>query len=110
MPAVELEAITFSYPGGPRALEDVQPSGRAQRVCGYHGAEWRRKNHANKMINGFIASDKGQVRLEGEGYPPYFPRQRCRAKFGFVFQDPAHPKFFWMLWRGGGSFGPQKIG
>ena len=108
MPAVELEAITFSYPGGPRALEDVNLAvepGKSVAIMGQNGAG---KTTLIKMINGLLRPDKGQVRLEGEDIR-HTSTARLSRKVGFVFQDP-RTQIFLDAVEAEVAFGPQKIG
>jgi energy-coupling factor transport system ATP-binding protein len=108
MPVVELEAITFSYPGGTRALEGANLSiepGESVAILGQNGAG---KTTLLKMVNGLLRPDEGTVRLEG-GDIRHSSTARLARKVGFVFQDP-RTQIFLSSVEAEVAFSPRNIG
>ena len=108
MPIVELEAITFSYPGKPRALEGVNLSiepGESLAILGQNGAG---KTTLLKMMNGLLRPDEGFVRLDGNDVRGISTAHLAR-QVGFVFQDP-RAQIFLSSVEAEVAFGPRKIG
>jgi energy-coupling factor transport system ATP-binding protein len=107
MPVVELEAITFSYPGGPRALEGINLSiepGESVAILGQNGAG---KTTLLKMMNGLLRPDVGFVRLDGNDIRGTSTAHLAR-QLGFVFQDP-RAQIFLSSVEAEVAFGPRKI-
>jgi energy-coupling factor transport system ATP-binding protein len=108
MPVVELEAITFSYTGGLRALEGVDLSiepGESVAILGQNGAG---KTTLLKMVNGLLRPDEGIVRLDGDDIRGTSTAHLAR-QVGFVFQDP-RTQIFLSSVEAEIAFGPRKIG
>jgi energy-coupling factor transport system ATP-binding protein len=108
MAVLELDAISFAYPGGVWALRDVSLSfeeGRSVAIVGQNGAG---KTTLVKMIIGLLRPSHGVVRLRGQDISDV-PTAKIAHQVGFVFQNPRTQIFL-------GSvleevvFGPKKLG
>lgn len=86
-PMIELSGVSRSFDGGrSHAVEGVDLSIETGGFVALVGGSGSGKTTSLKMINGLIAPDAGQVRVEGrpvgEG-PPHLLRRRI----GYVFQE-----------------------
>ena len=87
MKAVELEHVSFAYPGGFVAVEDVSMSfetGESVAIIGQNGAG---KTTTVKMMNNLYQPTSGTVYVNGEDTRKFTTAQVAR-KVGYVFQNP----------------------
>jgi osmoprotectant transport system ATP-binding protein len=86
-PMIELSGISKSFDGGrTHAVEDASLSVEAGGFIALVGGSGSGKTTSLKMINGLVAPDAGQVRIEGQpigASPPHLLRRRI----GYVFQE-----------------------
>ena len=78
MVRLELEQLTFAYPGGPRVVDDVTLAlepGELTCVLGPNGAG---KSTLVRLCAGLVQPDAGRVRLDGRDVGALGPRDRAR--------------------------------
>ncbi len=89
---ISLENVSFSYPSGPRVLEDVNltvEGGEFIAVMGENGAG---KTTLAKHFNGLLKPSAGRVLVDGEDTRKTSVARLSR-KVGLVFQNPDHLLF-----------------
>ncbi|MDP3299657.1 MAG: ATP-binding cassette domain-containing protein, partial [Phenylobacterium sp.] len=84
-PRIALERVTKSY-GAHVALTDVSLDIEAGEFVALVGASGSGKTTLLKTINGLIAPDAGEVRIEGEAVANLAPHL-LRRRIGYVFQE-----------------------
>lgn len=87
MALVEVKNISFQYPNGYLAVDDVSFSidaGENIAIVGQNGAG---KTTTVKMLNGLIKACKGDVLIDGESTQKYTTAQMAK-RVGYVFQNP----------------------
>lgn len=92
MKAVELASVTFDYPDGPRALDDVTISAGDGDVLLLLGGSGSGKSTLLRTVNGLVPYSSGgrfggEVRIRGESVAGRPPRDMA-GLVGFVHQDP----------------------
>ena len=89
---LEVDKATFSYPDGPRVLNDMSMtigSGEFIAIVGQNGSG---KTTLAKMAVGLLAPDSGTLLLEGRDRTTLRPAETAR-EIGYVFQNPDHQIF-----------------
>jgi energy-coupling factor transport system ATP-binding protein len=107
-PILEVNSISFSYPDGPRVLNDISMTiGRGEFVAivGQNGSG---KTTLAKMAVGLLAPDNGTILLEGRDRTTLRPAQTAR-EIGYVFQNPDHQIFADTV-EAEVKFGPRNFG
>ena len=107
---IELQGVTFTYPGEIRALDNFTASfvrGRRTAVLGRNGSG---KTTLFSLLNGLQRPQSGQILFDGRkiGYD----RQsllKLRQAVGMVFQDPDSQLFSACIYEDI-SFGPMNLG
>jgi energy-coupling factor transport system ATP-binding protein len=87
MTELHLENVSFSYPDGTKALENLTISilaGERVAIVGQNGAG---KTTAVKMMNGLLKPTEGTV-LVGEWDTKKYTTAQVSRKVGYVFQNP----------------------
>lgn len=87
MKVIELQNVSFSYPNGCLAVEDVSmdfEEGEAVAIIGQNGAG---KTTAVKLMNNLYQPTKGTVLVKGEDTRKFTTAQVAK-KVGYVFQNP----------------------
>jgi energy-coupling factor transport system ATP-binding protein len=87
MALVELEDVSYSYPGGTLAVEGVSlavDAGESVAVIGQNGAG---KTTTVKLMNGLLRPTSGTVRVDGVDTRTRTAAQVAR-RVGYVFQNP----------------------
>src|SRR5262245_46084274 len=86
-PAIQVEGLTFSYPGGLTALDGVDLSVSAGESLGLVGPNGAGKTTLFLCLSGVRAARAGRVRVAG--LDPTDPTQRrlLPARVGIVFQN-----------------------
>jgi len=84
-PRIALERVTKTY-GAHQALADVSLEIAAGEFVALVGASGSGKTTLLKTINGLIAPDSGEVRIEGEAVDALTPHL-LRRRIGYVFQE-----------------------
>ncbi|MDH4140913.1 MAG: ATP-binding cassette domain-containing protein [Coriobacteriia bacterium] len=105
---LELAGVTYEYPDGTRALDDVDlVVGRGERVAllGPNGAG---KSTLMLHINGILRATTGSVRVSGLEVTDDTVRN-VRARVGLVFQDPDDQLFMTTVYDDV-AFGPLNMG
>ena len=88
--AIELEAVSFEYPGSTRtALSSVDLKIAAGEAVALVGANGAGKTTLIKLLTGLHRPTQGRIVLGGEDIASLDPGA-LRAKIGVVFQDFAH--------------------
>ncbi len=80
-PAVELEDVSFAYPGGPRVLEDVSLSVEQGAFVGIAGPNGGGKTTLLRLVLGLERPLTGRIRLHGAP-----PRSPDGPRLGYVRQ------------------------
>jgi len=107
-PVIELEGVTFRYPDGRLALDDVSlrvMPGERVAIVGPNGAG---KSTLLLHLNGIFGAGNGHVRVDG------LPATKehlgaIRARVGLVFQNPDDQLFSTTVWEDV-AFGPLHMG
>lgn len=84
---LDVKGLSFTYPGGHRALEDIDftlERGEMVSIVGRNGAG---KSTFSKIICGFEKEDKGTLTLSGKNLPDLSVRERA-CHIGYVMQNP----------------------
>lgn len=87
MSIIELKNVSFSYPGGFLAVDDVSMSfdlGESVAIIGQNGAG---KTTTVKLMNNLYQPTEGSVLVAGEDTRKFTTAQVAR-KVGYVFQNP----------------------
>jgi energy-coupling factor transport system ATP-binding protein len=87
MPYLKLQNVSFSYPDGTKALENLTldiPAGQRVAIIGQNGAG---KTTAVKLMNGLLKPTEGTVHVGDWNTKDYTTAQVSR-KVGYVFQNP----------------------
>lgn len=87
MPYLELKNVSFAYPNGYTAVEDVSMAfdeGESVAIIGQNGAG---KTTTVKLMNGLLRPTKGEILIEGESTGDKTTAVIAR-KVGYVFQNP----------------------
>ena len=106
--ALEIKSLTFSYPDGRQALNNVNIEiKRGERVAllGPNGAG---KTTLVMHLNGILLSDDGEVKVAGINVEKNNLFE-VRKRVGLVFQDPDDQLFMTTV-RDDVAFGPANIG
>ena len=87
MALVEVKNISFQYPNGYLAVDDVSFSIEAGENIAIIGQNGAGKTTTVKMLNGLTKPCTGDVLIRGESTQKYTTAQMAR-KVGYVFQNP----------------------
>lgn len=87
MALVEIKNISFKYPNGYLAVDDVSFSIEAGENIAIVGQNGAGKTTTVKMLNGITKPCEGDVLINGESTKQYTTAQMAR-KVGYVFQNP----------------------
>ncbi len=87
MALVEVKNISFRYPNGYLAVDDVSFSIEAGENIAIVGQNGAGKTTTVKMLNGLTKPCEGDVLIRGESTKKYTTAQMAR-KVGYVFQNP----------------------
>jgi energy-coupling factor transport system ATP-binding protein len=107
-PSVELEAVSFVYPNGPRALDEVglriEP-GESVAIIGQNGSG---KSTLARHLNGLLRPTSGRVLLDGRDIRATHVAALARM-VGLAFQNPDRQLFAGNV-STEVSFGPRNLG
>jgi len=87
-----VEKLSYSYPDGPRALDDVSvriAPGEFIAIIGQNGSG---KTTLAKAIVGLLKPDSGSILLQGRDRAQLHPAETAH-EVGYVFQNPDHQIF-----------------
>ena len=87
MALVEVKNISFCYPNGYKAVDDVSFSIEAGENIAIVGQNGAGKTTTVKMLNGLTKPCEGDVLINGESTKNFTTAQMAR-KVGYVFQNP----------------------
>lgn len=107
-PAIEAEGLSFVYPGGVEALQDVTLSVERGEMIALAGENGAGKSTFVRHLNGLVQPQTGTLRVDGVD-----TRDRSVAELarhvGYIFQNPDH-----QIWaetvREELAFGPGNLG
>ncbi|WP_408011300.1 energy-coupling factor ABC transporter ATP-binding protein [Pseudalkalibacillus sp. A8] len=108
MSFLSLNNVTYSYPNGFKAVEDITMSfekGESVAIVGQNGAG---KTTTVKLMNGLLKPAEGDVVVDGWNTKNYTTAQISR-KVGYVFQNPDDQIFHSDVYSEI-EFGPKKLG
>jgi energy-coupling factor transport system ATP-binding protein len=106
--AIELRDVSFAYPDGTRALENVDLSiavGERVAIVGQNGSG---KSTLVRQLNGLLRPGSGEVLIQGEAIGRRHVAELART-VGLVFQDPDRQIFAGKV-RAEVAFGPRNVG
>jgi len=108
VPSVELEAVSFAYPDGTRALEEVSlriEPGESVAVVGQNGSG---KSTLVRHLNGLLRPTAGRVMLDGLDIRGLHVA-RLAERVGLAFQNPDRQLFAGRV-ATEVAFGPRNLG
>src|ERR687883_812877 len=86
-PAIQVEGLTFAYPGGPRALDGVSLQVGAGESVGLVGPNGAGKTTLFLCLSGVLAPRAGALRVAGLDVRDPAQRRGLPSRVGVVFQD-----------------------
>jgi energy-coupling factor transport system ATP-binding protein len=107
-PLVEVEKLSFEYPGGPRVLDSVDLEifpGDFLAVIGQNGSG---KTTLAKHMVGLLKPSEGRILLSGRDRRSMRPAKTAQ-EIGYVFQNPDH-QIFAATVEDEVAFGPRNFG
>lgn len=107
---LEADHITFRYPGGRIALQNVSFAFHQGAKIALVGANGAGKSTLLLMCNGMLRPESGEIRYHGK--PLEYTRsslREVRRRVGFVFQDPDRQIIAPTVWQDV-AFGPVNLG
>lgn len=108
MPSLALESVVYTYPGGVRALDEVDlviAAGERVALIGQNGSG---KTTLVRHLNGLLRPGVGRVLLDGHDIADRTVARLARS-VGLVFQDPQSQIFAGSV-RAEVEFGPRNLG
>lgn len=86
---LDMHQLSYSYPGQPRALDQIDLSVYAGQTLAVLGGNGAGKSTLFLTMNGVFTPDAGELCWQGQRvHTQAFPATRLRQKVGIVFQDP----------------------
>ncbi len=82
---LELRDVTYSYPGGRRALDGLSLDIHRGESLALTGPNGSGKSTLARLVCGLCRPDSGAIRLEGK---PFDPDWDWRRRIGYVMQNP----------------------
>ena len=107
-PILQVDSASFSYPEGPRVLDQMSLTIRAGEFIAIVGQNGSGKTTLAKMSVGLLAPDSGTILLEGRDRTTLRPAETAR-EIGYVFQNPDHQIFADTV-EAEVKFGPRNFG
>ena len=86
-PAIQVEGLNYTYPGGPKALDLVGFQAAAGESVGLVGPNGAGKTTLFLCLSGVLPVMPGMVRLAGLDPADPYQRRRLPARVGIVFQN-----------------------
>lgn len=105
---ISVEKVSFCYPDGTKALDEVSFSVMEGESVGIVGANGAGKSTLVGHLNGWFLPENGIVAIEGTESVKK-NREILRRKVGLVFQNPDDQLFMARLWDDI-LFGPDNLG
>jgi cobalt/nickel transport system ATP-binding protein len=106
---IVVRGLTFAYPSGPRALEDLSFSVAAGESVGLIGPNGAGKTTVFLCLSGVLAIKPGTIRLAGLDPAVAADRRLLPAKVGIIFQD-SDDQLFHTTVLDDVAFGPLNLG
>jgi energy-coupling factor transport system ATP-binding protein len=106
--AIEIDAVTFDYPDGTRALDSVSLSIDARELVAIVGQNGSGKSTLVRQLNGLLRPTIGSVRLDGADTSGRHVADLART-VGLLFQNPDRQIFASSV-RKEVAFGPRNSG
>ncbi|MBI5419713.1 MAG: energy-coupling factor transporter ATPase [Deltaproteobacteria bacterium] len=106
--AIETEALSFLYPEGTRALQDVDFRVRRGEFVAVLASNGSGKTTLIKVLSGLLRPGTGTVRIAGRDIRG-FPSRDLYQEVGVVFQDP-NDQLFGATVEEDVAFGPRNLG
>ncbi len=107
-PILQVDAASFSYPDGPRVLDQMSLTIGAGEFIAIVGQNGSGKTTLAKMAVGLLPPDSGTILLEGRDRTALRPAETAR-EIGYVFQNPDHQIFADSV-EAEVKFGPRNFG
>ena len=107
-PLIEIEHLSFSYPGGPRVLDSVRLAIRPGEFLAIIGQNGSGKTTLAKQIVGLLKPESGRVLIGGRDRTTLRPAETAQ-QVGYVFQNPDH-QIFAATVEDEVAFGPRNFG
>jgi energy-coupling factor transport system ATP-binding protein len=107
-PLIEFESVSFSYPGGVRALSEVSLRIEPGEVVAIVGQNGSGKSTLVRHLNGLLRPGAGRVRLDGSDIRAVHVAALA-AKVGLAFQNPDRQLFSGRV-SAEVEFGPRNLG
>lgn len=106
--SIEVHSLSYAYPDGTKALEDVS-FGVARGECmGLLGANGAGKSTVLELLAGLLPGFSGEVLVAGQPLRREYLYE-LRRRLGYVFQDPDDQLFSASVWEDV-AFGPRNLG
>lgn len=108
VPSIELDGVTFDYPGGTRALDSVSlriDPGELVAIVGQNGSG---KSTLARHLNGLLRPTSGRVLLDGDDVR-HMHVARLAGTVGLAFQNPDRQLFAGRV-SAEVAFGPRNLG
>lgn len=108
VPSIEFEAVSFAYPDGTRALDDVSlriGPGESVAIIGQNGSG---KSTLVRHLDGLLRPTAGRVLLDGRDIRPIHVARLARVA-GLAFQNPDRQLFAGRV-SAEVAFGPRNLG
>lgn len=107
-PLLEVQHVSFAYPGGHTALRDVNLAIHPGEIVAILGSNGSGKTTLCKLLTGLLAPGEGEIRFRGSGMQGRALAHMARY-VGYVFQNPDHQLFAASI-REEVEFGPRNFG
>jgi energy-coupling factor transporter ATP-binding protein EcfA2 len=107
-PLVEIEDLSFSYPGGPWVLDSIRLAIRPGEFIAIIGQNGSGKTTLAKQIVGLLRPERGRVLIAGRDRAALRPADTAHD-VGYVFQNPDH-QIFAATVADEVAFGPRNFG
>ena len=104
---LEARSISYTYPDGTRAIEDVSLEVEEGRVYAILGPNGSGKSTLLLLLAGLLRPESGEVLYRGKPIGEVY--RRMRREVGIVFQDP-DDQLFAPTVREDLAFGPKQLG
>jgi energy-coupling factor transport system ATP-binding protein len=102
------DQVSFTYPSGVKALDNISLDIKSGEVVGIVGENGAGKTTLVKMLNGLLRPGKGSLTI-GDWRTSERTTAQLAARVGFLFQNPDDQLFEQSVEREVG-FGPQNLG
>ncbi len=89
---IELQKISYTYPGGGKALDEVSTSFDRSEITVITGPNGCGKTTLTRLMVGILRPDDGRILIDGEDICE-LDLFEIGQKIGYVFQDPSRQLF-----------------